>query len=65
MTHEYCDDHGKPLPVTLPHHQQLTFGGQFSGTPHLGVPGLLPPGEGGNNPDAAFPFMFHSHTEQS
>ena len=26
--------------------------------------GLLPPGEGGNNPDAVFPFMWHSHTER-
>jgi FtsP/CotA-like multicopper oxidase with cupredoxin domain len=64
ITSEYCPDHGKPIPVTLPHQQQLTFGGFYSGSPYLGVPGLLPPGEGGNNPGAAFQFMWHSHTER-
>lgn len=63
-THEYCPDHGKPFPVFLPQQPQLTFGAFYSGSPHLGGPGLLPPGEGGNNPEAAFPFMWHSHTER-
>jgi hypothetical protein len=63
-TKEYCPDHGKPFPVNLPQHIQSTFGGFYSGSPHLGVLGLLPPGEGGNNPDAVFPFMWHSHTER-
>lgn len=63
-TREYCLDHGKPFPVALPPQQELTFGGFFSGTPYLGSPGLLPPGEGGNNPTAAYPFMWHSHTEK-
>lgn len=64
VTKEYCPDHGKPFPVTLPQLQDLTFGGMYSGSPFLGVLGMLPPGEGGNNPDAAFPFMWHSHTEK-
>lgn len=63
-TREYCPDHGKPLPVTLPQQQNLTFGGMYAGTPYLGVPGLLPPGEGGLNPLAAYPYMWHSHTEK-
>jgi FtsP/CotA-like multicopper oxidase with cupredoxin domain len=63
-TKEYCPDHGKPFPVVLPQIPQLTFGGYYAGTPHLGMPGILPPGEGGNNPTAAFPFMWHSHTER-
>lgn len=64
VTQEYCPDHGKPFPVTLPDAQQLTFGGMYSGSPFLGHPSQLPPGEGGNNPTAAFPFMWHSHTEK-
>jgi len=63
-TAEYCADHGKPFPVTLPHQIQMTYGAFYGGTPLLGVPGLLPPGEGGNNPGAAFPYMWHSHTER-
>jgi hypothetical protein len=64
VTKEYCPDHGKPFPVTLPQQPHQRFGSHYSGTPFLGVPGLLPPGEGGNNPDAAFPYMWHSHTEK-
>lgn len=63
-TKEYCPDHGKPIPVDLPQQQQLSFGGMYGGSPYLGVSGLLPPGEGGNNPWAAYPYMWHSHTEK-
>jgi FtsP/CotA-like multicopper oxidase with cupredoxin domain len=63
-THEYCPDHDKPFPVTLPPAQDLTFGGFYSGSPFLGVQGSLPPGEGGLNPYGGFPFMWHSHTEK-
>lgn len=63
-TREYCPDHGKVLPVTLPQQQNLTFGGLYSGTPYIGQLGMLPPGEGGMNPSAAFAFMWHSHTEK-
>lgn len=61
---EYCADHDKPLPVTLPENQDLTFGGFYSGSPFLGVAGALPPGEGGLNPNGGYPFMWHTHTEK-
>jgi hypothetical protein len=63
-THEYCPDHGKEIPVTLPDLTNLAFGGFYSGSPYLGFLGSLPPGEGGLNPDAGFAFMWHSHTER-
>lgn len=63
-TYEWCADHGKPLPVVLPELQSLTFGGLYSGSPFMGVLGLLPPGEGGLNPNAAFTHIWHSHTEK-
>lgn len=63
-TSEYCADHGKPLPVTLPPDQDLAFGGFYSGSPFLGTLGSLPPGEGGLNPNAGFAYMWHSHTEK-
>ena len=37
MTHEYCPDHYKPFPVTLPTNLELTFGGFYSGSPFLGL----------------------------
>jgi FtsP/CotA-like multicopper oxidase with cupredoxin domain len=61
---EYAPDHGKPFPVLLPPQQDLTFGGLWSGSPFLGAMGALPPGEGGNNPNAGFTFMWHSHAEK-
>lgn len=63
-THEWCDDHGRPLPVVLPNQQDLTFGGHWSGSPYLGHFGALPPGQGGLNPGAGYFFMWHSHTEK-
>lgn len=63
-THEYCADHGKPFPVTLPASQELTFGQFFSGSPFLGALGSLPPGEGGFNPNGGFYYMWHSHSEK-
>jgi len=63
-THEYCPDHGKEIPVTLPDLTNLAFGGFYSGSPYLGLLGSLPPGEGGLNPGAGFAFMWHSHTER-
>ena len=62
--YEYCGDHEKPLPVTLPSLSNLAFGGFWGGSPYLGNLGSLPPGEGGLNPDAGFTFMWHSHTER-
>jgi hypothetical protein len=63
-THEYCADHEKEMPVTLPSFNNLAFGGFYSGSPFLGDLGSLPPGEGGLNPGAGFAFMWHSHTER-
>jgi FtsP/CotA-like multicopper oxidase with cupredoxin domain len=64
VSHEWCGDHGRAIPVQLPELQQLTFGGFWSGSPYLGVLGSLPPGEGGLNPEAGFTFMWHSHSER-
>ena len=64
VTHEYCADHGKPLPVVLPQTLELANGGWRSGTPYLASLGALPPGEGGPNPNGGFAFMWHSHTEK-
>ncbi|HKK05402.1 MAG TPA: multicopper oxidase domain-containing protein [Gammaproteobacteria bacterium] len=61
VTHEYCPDHGKPLPVVLPETQDLTFGGFYSGSPFLGGLADLPPGEGGLNLYGGMFFMWHSH----
>jgi len=63
-TYEYIEDHGKPLPVQMPGLQELTFGAFYSGSPYLGAAGSLPPGEGGNNPNAGFVYMWHSHNEK-
>lgn len=57
-------DHGAPFPVVLPDNKDLTFGQFYSGSPFLGSAGVLPPGEGGFNPNAGFAFMWHSHTEK-
>ena len=64
VTHEYCPDHGKPIPVKLPEGQELTYGGFYSGSPYLGLLGQLPPGEGGLNPNGGYTFMWHSHNER-
>jgi len=36
----------------------------WSGSPFLGLLGTLPPGEGGNNPNAGYTYMWHSHNEK-
>ena len=61
---EYEPDHGKPFPVSLPNDQQLTFGQHYGGSPFLGAPGNLPPGDGGFNPNNGFMYMWHSHNEK-
>lgn len=63
-TAEYCPDHYKPIPVTLPGNKELTFGGFYSGSPYMGLLGSLPPGEGGLNPNGGYTYMWHSHTEK-
>jgi len=64
VTKEYCPDHGKPFPVALPDQNDLTYGIFYSGSPYMGSPGALPPGEGGLNPTAGLFFMWHSHNEK-
>jgi manganese oxidase len=63
-THEYCADHLKPLPVVLPEALALTNGPFYSGSPFLGQVGLMPPGDGGLNPNAGYTYMWHSHNEK-
>jgi len=64
VNHEYCPDHGKSLPVTLPGVADLTIGGWYSGSPFMGDVGDLPPGEGGLNPFGGYFFVWHSHNEK-
>lgn len=61
---EYAPDHGKPFPVMLPEKQDLTFGAMYGGSPFLGVQGGLPPGQGTENAEGFFSYMWHSHTEK-
>ncbi len=64
VTSEWCPDHGKPLPVSLPSLLELTQGGWWSGSPFLGQFGNLSPGEGGLNLNGGLFFMWHSHNEK-
>ena len=64
VTHEFCGDHLKPLPVVLPEALALTNGPFYSGSPFLGQVGLMPPGDGGMNPNAGYTYMWHSHNEK-
>ncbi len=61
---EYCADHTKPFPVTLPGVGEMALGGWYSGSPFLGDVGDLPPGEGGLNPFGGYFFVWHSHAEK-
>jgi len=63
-TYEFCADHGTAFPVTLPSQREIALGGMYSGSPFLGDEGVLPPGEGGLNPNAGYFFMWHSHNEK-
>ncbi len=63
-THEFCADHGKPIPVVLPEALALTNGPFYSGSPYLGQVGLMPPGDGGLNANAGYTYMWHSHNEK-
>ena len=64
ISHEYCPDHDKDIPVILPEGQELTYGGFYSGSPFLGALSDLPPGEGGLNANGGLFFMWHSHNEK-
>jgi hypothetical protein len=61
---EYCPDHGKPIPVSLPNVLQMELGPFYSGSPFMGVTGFRPPGNTPLNPVGGFAFMFHSHVER-
>ena len=63
--HEYCPDHGKPLPVSLPNVLQTgELGPYYSGSPYMGVTGFRLPGNTSLNPSGGYGFMFHSHVEK-
>ena len=50
--------------IVLPEQQAMSFGGLWSGSPYMGQAGVLPPDQGGLNPNSGFSFMWHSHTER-
>lgn len=72
QTHEYCPDHDKPIPVTLPAPSDLTYGvlagGMWGGSPYLGVSGYVPPvtptQNAQLNTSGGIAFMWHSHAER-
>ncbi|MBI4996130.1 MAG: multicopper oxidase family protein [Rhodocyclales bacterium] len=64
VSKEWCADHNKPIPVTLPNQLDVTNGMAYSGSPYLGSTGTLPPGSGEWNPFAGYFFMWHSHSEK-
>jgi FtsP/CotA-like multicopper oxidase with cupredoxin domain len=68
VTHEYCPDHSKPLPVVPPDPQIMANGQWYGGTPYLGLSGFnvtdLPPGTLQQNPSAGYAYMWHSHNER-
>jgi hypothetical protein len=68
-THEYCGDHGKPMPVTPPDPSIVVNGQWYAGTPFLGlqtVGNQTPeaPGTLNQNPQGGYAFMWHSHNER-
>jgi len=66
-TKEWCADHGKPLPVTLPNSVDLAMGPFFSASPYLGKsedPLILPVGHQRFNEGGGYIFMWHSHNEK-
>jgi hypothetical protein len=71
VSHEWCPDHGKPIPVLLPFEADMAFGPMYGGTPFLGLTGSLPPVDPATgfvhtylNPQAGLSFMWHSHAER-
>lgn len=64
ITHEWCPDHGKPLPVVLPNQQDVQFGEFYSGSPYLGQFGVLPQGHPGLNENGGYFHIWHSHNEK-
>jgi FtsP/CotA-like multicopper oxidase with cupredoxin domain len=67
-THEYCPDHGKPIPITPPDPSIVVNGQWYGGTPYIGLQSasLTPeaPGTLNQNPQAGYAYMWHSHNER-
>ena len=67
-THEYCGDHGKPIPVTPPDPSIVVNGQWYGGTPYIGLQSANPtpeaPGTLNQNPEAGYAYMWHSHNER-
>jgi hypothetical protein len=64
VTHEWCADHNKALPVMLPGVMDTTAGAHYSGSPFLGLSGSLPQGHPGLNTTGGYYHMLHSHNEK-
>jgi len=68
VSHEYCADHYKPIPVERPPLSNLDIGvagqGMWSGSPYLGAIGDLPPSLTAQNPMGGYSYMWHSHNER-
>lgn len=43
VSHEWCADHDKPIPVILPDIKDILPGPLYTGSPYLGISGTLPP----------------------
>lgn len=61
---EWCADHNKPIPVTIPSLLDISAGEHYSGSPFLGLAGSLPQGHPGLNANAGYYHMWHSHNEK-
>jgi hypothetical protein len=68
VSHEWCADHGKPIPVTPPDPIVVATGQWYSGTPWLGLqsayPNPLPPTGNRLVNDGGYAYMWHSHDER-
>jgi hypothetical protein len=68
VTHEYCLDHGKPIPVTPPDPSIVVNGQWYGGTPYIGLQSANStpeaPGTLNQNPQAGYAYMWHSHNER-
>jgi hypothetical protein len=70
-TGEWCEDHDKAIPVSIPAPAKLTFGQMYGGTPYLGITAPIPPIDPNTgayhlagNPLGGLSFMWHSHDER-
>ena len=63
-TKEWCADHYKAIPVTIPGQLDIAYGESYSGSPFLGLTGILPQGHPGLNTTGGYFHMLHSHNEK-